>query len=243
MQPEQIPAFLRAEGCTETNNPLCFPIRLHAIPGAGKTTLLRKLRTRFPSALIYAAAHSAISSPDDTHLLPLPDQPNPCLAIDEYQILTEDDPWLTQTALLVGDPCQTNHPCPPAHFRLDVSHRFGHTTAALLTELGFPCTSSHSDTVVVLDAYDSEPSGTIIALDDVICKTLLSHGTTALHPEQVRGRTFSAVSLYVSQPLASAERHLLYIALTRHTHLLEILTTIPLTFACLSSNRQTPQPQ
>nr|WEC26234.1 triple geneblock protein 1 [Nerine potexvirus 1] len=210
-----------------TNLPLSKPVVIHSCAGAGKTTLIQTILQNHPSATAYTHSTHYASSRDlaGYNLRPFSQYtPGHLDIIDEY--LAGSIP--PTACFLFADPYQYPPTNIRAHYTSLITHRFGPTLAAYLTTLGYHITSSlpaQPTELEFLNLWDWTPSGTCITHDEHLRNLLVSHSIPTLRPCEAIGLEFPAVDYVTpSTPSRATVTHLDYIALTRHTLKLRVIT-------------------
>lgn len=213
---------LLASGYTRTEHPRApgAPIVVHAVAGAGKTTLLRGLLA-FREAEVYTAGTHDPPSLTGKHIRCVqPPTPGAFNILDEYPA------WPTYSSenwqALFADNLQHSGPTLRAHYICSLTYRFGERTAETLRALGFAITPRPSRNPCAGISWDNLYTGYIfgqvITLDLEAQKLAVAHGLKPITAEAARGLEFDITTVITTLPTLSSipERHLVYVALTRH---------------------------
>nr|WLW42346.1 triple gene block protein 1 [Lily virus X] len=202
-----------------TNLPISEPIVVHAIAGSGKTTIVRHIINAQPDLVA-----RTLGTPDPRCLsgVRILGPGGDANIVDEYPAANLSE--FPSAFLLLADPLQHRRDVKPAHYTGNLSHRFGQNTCALLSSFGIEARSEKVDFVEHVEAYTFEPVGQIIALGQDAELVLNNHSLDFLTPCQALGQTFSTVTLLSDAPLEEQDEVSRYIAITRHTEQLFILT-------------------
>nr|WMX25969.1 TGB1 [Cassava virus X] len=210
---------LKQSGFVQVRDHLQNPLVVHAVAGAGKTTLLRKLASS-TDLVIHSAAYASGNNLSG-NLIQIH---NPSVTpdiLDEYLLVQ----GYKASKLLIADPLQYSTKPPLAHFVKEETHRFGQATCDLLNSLlGIKVKSDRTDTVVIERFFQGEPEGTIIAFGDEAYNLITSHHLSPLRPCEAYGLSFPTVTVAFESEPSSYPPHLVYLALSRHTEKLIILS-------------------
>nr|AAY87149.1 triple gene block protein 1 [Lily virus X] len=192
---------------------------VHTVAGSGKTTFIRNLLIDHPQLVA-----RTYGTPDVPNLLGygIRDRHGDAHIVDEYP--AADLRSHPSVSIVFADPLQHHGEVKPAHFTCSHTHRFGKSTCSLLGTLGVHCTSDKEDSVTFAEAYLAEPVGTFIALGEDAELVLDNHRVEYFTPCQALGLTFPSVTLLTDAPIEDQPPVSRYIALTRHTDSLLILS-------------------
>nr|AOX49231.1 25 kDa triple gene block protein [Citrus yellow vein clearing virus] len=215
-----LPELLLSKNFIRTRLPLAKPIVIHAVAGAGKTQLLEEFARSSPSTKIYSPvkhhSNSLLLSPFHKAL-------SEASIVDEYPLSQIHE----NVEYIFADPIQYlgNPNLRKPHYICASSHRFGHSTAALLTKIGIETYAHKEDTVRVDNIFQAEPDGQIIACDRPTQELAARHTLDYLRPCESIGLTFPRTTILISHELtADTLTKEIYIGLTRHSNHLLILT-------------------
>nr|AAO15519.1 P49 [Peanut clump virus B] len=216
------------------------------VPGSGKSTLLKKIQRELPNSVCLLANKElkndfagvpAVFSVEEMLLSAVPSHFNVML-VDEYTLMQSAEILLLQRkveariVVLFGDREQgnTNKLTSPEWLHVPIifsnerSFRFGRQTAEFCREQGFNLQGQGQEDSVIKSEYEGEGEETDINLcfTEETRQDLLEVGVDALLVENVQGKTFSSVSLFVrgSDKSAYSNPHLRLVAVTRHRKLL-----------------------
>nr|AAO15514.1 P49 [Peanut clump virus M] len=216
------------------------------VPGSGKSTLLKRIQKELPNSVCLLANKElkndfagvpAVFSVEEMLLSAIPSHFNVML-VDEYTLMQSAEILLLQRKLearivvLFGDREQgnTNKLTSPEWLHVpivfcnDCSFRFGKQTAEFCKEQGFSLQGQGQEDEVIKGEYEGEGEETDINLcfTEETRQDLLEVGVDALLVENVQGKTFSSVSLFVreSDKSSYSNPHLRLVAITRHRKLL-----------------------
>lgn len=221
---------LSAADYVRTPLPLSHPVVIHAVAGAGKTSLLVRLLASHPEICVRTHANPSPLLLEGRRILHHDEPPTGAFNIlDEYAAAPTTHYW----DALLCDPLQ--HPpqnCLPAHYTCHFTWRFPPDTCEFLSSLGFHLNSrlppAGVPTVHPGGIFSSPLHGQVICLDQPTLSLARDHGLRPLTPHQALGQEFPTVTVLSAVPLASQPcREAVYIALTRHTHDLHVLTPDP----------------
>nr|AAO15509.1 P49 [Peanut clump virus N] len=216
------------------------------VPGSGKSTLLKTIQKELPNSVCLLANKElkndfagvpAVFSVEEMLLSAVPSHFNVML-VDEYTLMQSAEILLLQRKIearivvLFGDREQGNtnkltspewlHV--PIIFSNDSSFRFGSQTAEFCREQGFNLQGQGQDDKVIKGEYEGEGEDTDVNLcfTEETRQDLLEVGVDAFLVENVQGKTFSSVSLFVREgdKFAYSNPHLRLVAITRHRRLL-----------------------
>ncbi|AUG45969.1 TGB1 [Babaco mosaic virus] len=212
---------LTAQGFVRTNEPISEPLVVHAVAGAGKSSLVRQYISENPNSRAFT--HGVPDPPNLTgrFIRPFRGPIEGCFNIlDEYSA----EPIVGNWQVLIADPLQHKPQALTPHYIKETSHRLGSNTCALLTSLGIRVNSTRTDDFVDYSGiFDKPLFGEVIALDRPTLDLLESHGILPHCAQKVLGQEFHTTTVLSSVPLNLVrEKHLLYIALTRHKHKLHV---------------------
>ncbi|AHB87034.1 putative triple gene block protein 1 [Potexvirus nesignambrosiae] len=219
-------------GFTRTDEPISEgnQVVVHAIAGSGKTRLIKELLDAHN--FIRAYTHGPVPSRgiSGRSVIKATSQPPQGLPEGTYTILDE---YLAGPSegyhCLLADPFQYAQEPKRAHFIGTHSHRFGRNTAALLTSLGFTCSSARSDVVLHTDYWKFRPTGQAIAFQAEVCANLRANNLEHTNDTEALGKTYKEVAFYHTdwEELKEEDypdRHKLYICLTRHRSKLTLVS-------------------
>ncbi|QCG75823.1 TGB1 [Sweet potato virus F] len=203
------------------------PIVVNCVPGSGKSSFIRELIKVDSRFRAYTGGEPDFQSLTGRYLQKFEGEVDPHFIniLDEYQVVGQEH--YSKFAAIFGDPLQEIPRAlyPQATFVCNFTRRFGRETAEYLRRLGVDITSEREDKLTIEHIFSGKISGIVIAFEEVIIKLLNAHGCEFRRPQEVRGETFDKVTFICTGRRArECERHLVYIALTRHRELLQILT-------------------
>ena len=202
------------------------PLVVNCVPGSGKSTLIRELILQDSRFVAYTGGEADFPSLTARYIRKFEsevEEDKLCI-LDEYQVV--DPIHYSKFVVLFGDPQQAFLQRPPlANFTCIVSHRFGKNTAYYLRKSGIDVVSDKEDKFSIDYIFTGKIVGVVVAFESAVLKLLDSHNCAYLQPKDIRGCTFEKVT-YVTTgtSLATCERHLAYICVTRHTEELLILS-------------------
>ncbi|BBJ21447.1 triple gene block 1 [Dioscorea virus A] len=201
---------------------------VHGVPGCGKTRLLKEIIEEFDFVVCFTAGSETYKSQLGSEISKVSEDsvvPEGKIGIlDEYNIFKGD---LQKFKVLIGDPYQSIHKSLSCNLLNLESKRFGKETCLLLSNLNFKVKSQKVDKVKIENIFPSEPVGQVICLDSEVETLCKSYHLDYLNPCEAQGKTFKEVTVLTSTQLSKVPRVPLYIALTRHSDLLLILTPYP----------------
>ncbi|AIZ76620.1 triple gene block protein 1 [Elderberry carlavirus B] len=213
-------------GFIRVNNNCSGVYVFHCVPGAGKSTLIRSILNcdsrfqafTFGKADLQNLEGRRIKGPSEAIL------EGKLNIVDEY---TEGNWEQFNPVAIFGDPIQSANldRVRPCSFICRETRRFGKSTCKLLKGLGFEVNSNLEDTVLTGDIFTVEPEGLIIAFEHEVKELLRAHNCEFHEPCAIRGLTAEVVTfITASDCIAQDLSHLFYIALTRHTKKLIVLS-------------------
>nr|QCT25585.1 triple gene block 1 [Yam virus Y] len=201
---------------------------VHGVPGCGKTKLLKEIIEEFDFVVCFTAGSETYKSQLGSEISKVSEDsvvPEGKIGIlDEYNIFQGS---LQKFKVLIGDPHQSIHKSLNCNLLNIESRRFGKETCSLLSNLNFKVESRKEDRVRIENIFPSEPIGQVICLDSEVENLCTSYHLDYLTPCEAQGKTFKEVTVLTSTQLCEVPRVPLYIALTRHSELLLILTPYP----------------
>ncbi|AAK97523.1 25 kDa triple gene block protein [Indian citrus ringspot virus] len=212
--------LLESKAFTRTRLPLSKPIVVHAVAGAGKTSLLENYARINPAARIY----TPIAQQSNSLLLsPFTQSLEQADIVDEYPLSTLHP----GVEYVLADPIQYlgSKDLLKPHYICPTTHRFGHSTAEFLTSLGIETYAHKPDRLTIANIFKTEPHGQVIACDLDTQQLAARHSLDYLRPCQSIGKTFKDTTILISHELnRDTLTKEIYIALTRHTNSVTILT-------------------
>ncbi|ANW11493.1 TGB1 [Senna mosaic virus] len=208
-------------GFERTKVPISEPLVVHAVAGSGKTSLVRSFIKDYNVARAYT--HGV---PDPQNLegkfIQAYKQPNPT----HFNILDEycAEPLTSGWQVVLADPLQHRGTFLEPHYIKRVSHRIPKSTEEILEKAGFQIKAVKEAGVCShTGIFEGPLRGKLITLDRTVQDLLVNHGLSPSCPTEVLGQEFPVVTLFSSSPLNEVKaKHLLYIALTRHTKELHV---------------------
>lgn len=203
------------------------PIVVNCVPGSGKSFFIRTLICEDSRFRAYTGGVPDFQNLTGRYLRRFEGSVDPQFIniLDEYQAV--DPVHYPKFAAVFGDPLQEipKSVYPQASFVGNSTQRFGQETALYLRKLGVDITSEREDKLDIEYIFSGKIVGVVIAFEEEIIRLLSSHGCPFRRPQEVRGETFDRVTFVCTGKRATeCERHLVYIALTRHRNQLRILT-------------------
>nr|AJS10752.1 triple gene block protein 1 [Sweet potato chlorotic fleck virus] len=203
------------------------PIVVNCVPGSGKSHFIRTLVSGDSRFRAYTGGVPDFQNLTGRYLRKFEGSVDPQYIniLDEYQVI--DSVHYPKFAVIFGDPLQEipKPSYPQASFVGNITRRFGKETALYLSKLGVDITSEREDKLDIEYIFSGKLVGVVIAFEEEVVKLLNSHGCPFRRPQEVRGETFDRVTFVCTGRRATeCERHLVYIALTRHRDQLKILT-------------------
>nr|QFZ79274.1 triple gene block protein 1 [Sweet potato chlorotic fleck virus] len=203
------------------------PIVVNCVPGSGKSHFIRTLITGDSRFRAYTGGVPDFQNLTGRYLRKFEGSVDPQFIniLDEYQAV--DPVHYSKFAAIFGDPLQEipKSIYPQASFVCNATKRFGKETVLYLNKLGVDITSEREDKLDIEYIFSGKIVGIVIAFEEEIIKLLSSHSCSFRRPQEVRGETFDRVTFVCTgRRVTECERHLVYIALTRHRDQLKILT-------------------
>lgn len=211
--------LLSSQGFEKTALPISRPLVIHAVAGAGKTSLVNNFLASNLSVQVVTVGKLPTSSLTYSENSVIDD--NSIRILDEYQSCSSRENF----DVLLGDPLQgSSFPILTPHYVKHETHRFGTETCELLKAIGVHVVSNKTDIVDVRGIVGSEPEGCVLTLDKAGKDYLSSFGVASKCPFEVLGETFDTVTVLLTERLSSYPRHALYVAFSRHSRKLILLT-------------------
>lgn len=203
------------------------PIVVNCVPGSGKSFFIKSLIKEDSRFRAFTGGEPEFQNLVGRYLRRFEGTVDPQFIniLDEYQAV--DPVHYPKFAAIFGDPLQEipRSISPQASFVSNITRRFGRETATYLVKLGVDISSEREDKLSIEYIYSGEITGVVIAFESEVIRLLNSHSCKFKRPEEVRGETFEEVTfICTGRKVTECERHLVYIALTRHRKQLKILT-------------------
>nr|UEV87774.1 triple gene block protein 1 [Sweet potato chlorotic fleck virus] len=203
------------------------PIVVNCVPGSGKSFFIKTLIKEDSRFRAFTGGEPEFQNLTGRYLRKFEGTVDPQFIniLDEYQAV--DPVHYSKFAAIFGDPLQEipRSVLPQASFVSSITRRFGKETAAYLVKLGVDISSEREDKLSIEYIYSGEIIGIVIAFESEVTQLLNLHSCKFKRPEEVRGETFEEVTfICTGRKVTECERHLVYIALTRHRNQLKILT-------------------
>nr|QED43065.1 TGB1 [Garlic common virus] len=222
----RITDLLTEAGFIRTEQPISYPIIVHAVPGAGKTTLLKKI-AKTEGISVYTLTNSVHSDLGGQLIQKFEGKIEGRInLLDEYLF---EDVDISAFDLVLSDPFQSSiKPKLRAHFINNKSLRFGEEIATYLREIGFDIQGNQgiSSEIKVSGLFEGEVRGKVIVLDQIVQDLLIKHNTVGSFPCEVAGLEFEEVTVLSSKGTLSANdsnSSSIFIALTRASKSLNVL--------------------
>nr|QZI85217.1 MAG: triple gene block protein 1 [Zhejiang betaflexivirus 1] len=202
------------------------PIVVNCVPGSGKSHFIRTLIGGDSRFRAFTGGVPDFQNLTGRFLRKFEGSVDPQFIniLDEYQAV--DPVHYPKFAAIFGDPLQEipKSIYPQASFVGNATKRFGKQTVLYLNKLGIDITSEREDKFDIEYIFSGKLIGVVIAFEEEIIRLLSSHGCPFRRPQEVRGETFDRVTFVCTGRRATeCERHLVYIAITRHRDQLKIL--------------------
>nr|QED43060.1 TGB1 [Garlic common virus] len=222
----RITNLLTEAGFVRTEQPVSYPIIVHAVPGAGKTTLLKEI-AKTEGVSVYTLTNSVHSDIGGQLIKKFEGKLEGKINILDEYLFQEVD--ISAFDLVLSDPFQSSiKPKFRAHYINNKSFRFGEEIAAFLRTIGFDIQGNHEiqSEVKVSGLFEGEVRGKIIVLDQPVQDLLVRHNTVGSFPCEVAGLEFEEVTVLSSKDTLSASdpnSSSVFIALTRARKSLNVL--------------------
>ncbi|QED43070.1 TGB1 [Garlic common virus] len=222
----RITDLLTEAGFVRTEQPINYPIIVHAVPGAGKTTLLRTI-AKLEGVSVYTLTDAVHSDIGGQLIKKFEGKVEGKINIlDEYLFRDTD---ISAFDLVLSDPFQS--PIRPkfrAHFIKNRSFRFGEEIATYLRGIGFDVQGNQEvkSEVKVSGLFEGEVRGKVIVLDQLVQDLLIKHNSVGSFPCEVAGLEFEEVTVLSSESALNANSQnssSVFIALTRASKTLNVL--------------------
>nr|WAB21408.1 triple gene block protein 2 [Banmivirus BanMMV] len=209
---ERLKQSIESFGFVATNNPITDKIVIHGVAGCGKSTLTKELIKDSNFNVVNAL------SDEKFDLTGRYIRREPIASVDKINVLDE---YLSVDnhegfQVLLADPFQYNQKPYLANYINRKSHRFKKELVPILSELGIEVEVEEGGLNIIRgSAYDIEPKGKVICIEEEVARYVSEHGLDILYPRCVQGQEFEVVTFYHREELKELCRSDLYIALTR----------------------------
>nr|WAB21223.1 triple gene block protein 2 [Banmivirus BanMMV] len=195
-----------------TDNPITDKIIIHGVAGCGKSTLTRELVKDSNFNVVNALSNERFNLTGQYIKKEPIALENKINVLDEYLSIDNHEGF----QVLLADPFQYNQKPYLANYIKSKSHRFKKELVPILSELGIEVEVEEEGLNIIKgSAYDIEPKGQIICIEEEVAKYVAEHNLEVYHPCCVQGQEFEAVTFYHRKGLQEISRSDLYIALTR----------------------------
>nr|WAB21243.1 triple gene block protein 2 [Banmivirus BanMMV] len=217
---EKLKKLIEDNGFLATGNAITDKIVIHGVAGCGKSTLAKALIKDENYNVVNPLSSEAFDITGryiKREIVTFNDKIN---VLDEYLSVDCHDGF----QVLLADPFQYKKTPYLANYIKRSSHRFKKELIPLLLEIEIEAEAESEGLHIIKgSAYEEEPRGTIITLEEEVAKYVSGHGLSINYPDCVQGLEFETVTLYHCKNLCELERSGLYIALTRAKNELRIL--------------------
>lgn len=217
---EKLKQLIENFGFTATEHTITDKIVIHGVAGSGKSALTKELVKDNNFNVVNTLSKEEFNLSGQyiqRDLVTFDDKIN---VLDEYLSIDHHEGF----QVLLADPFQYKKIPYKANYIKRKSHRFKKELVPLLSELGVDVdTEEEGLNIVKGSAYEIEPEGKLIAIEEDVIEYVLKHGLNICYPECVQGQEFESVTIYHSKALKELERSELYTALTRVKKELRIL--------------------
>nr|WAB21303.1 triple gene block protein 2 [Banmivirus BanMMV] len=209
---EKLKQLIESSGFVATNNPITDRIIIHGVAGSGKSTLTKELIKDSNFNVVNALSDEKfdlVGRYISKEPIALAGKIN---VLDEYLSVDNHEGF----QVLLADPFQYIHKPYPANYIKKESHRFKKELVPILLELGIEVeVEKEGLNIIKGSAYDIEPEGQVICVEEEVAEYVSKHGLEIHHPRCVQGKEFEVVTFYYKEELKELDRSDLYIALTR----------------------------
>nr|ABW25055.1 26K protein [Foxtail mosaic virus] len=204
------------------------PLVIHAVAGAGKTTLLRSL-LELPGVEVFTGGEHDPPNLSGKYIrCAAPPVAGAYNILDEYPAYPNwrSQPW----NVLIADNLQYKEPTARAHYTCNRTHRLGQLTVDALCRVGFDITFAGTQTedygFQEGHLYTSQFYGQVISLDTQAHKIAVRHGLAPLSALETRGLEFDETTVITTKTSLEEvkDRHMVYVALTRHRRTCHLYT-------------------
>nr|WAB21253.1 triple gene block protein 2 [Banmivirus BanMMV] len=217
---EKLKNLIEANGFLATGNDIIDKIIIHGVAGSGKSTLTKALAEDESYNVVNVLSKEEFDLAGRYIKKEIVTFDNKINVLDEYLSIDCHDGF----QVLLADPFQYKKTPYPANYIKKKSHRFKKELIPLLLEIGIEAEAEKEGLHIIKgSAYEKEPKGKIIAIEDDVIEYVLKHGLSICYPSCVQGQEFGIVTFYHCKELRELERSELYIALTRVKDELRIL--------------------
>lgn len=209
---ENLKQLIESFGFVATNNPITDKIIIHGVAGCGKSTLTKELVKDSNFNVVNALSNEKFNLIGQYIKKEPVALENKINVLDEYLSIDDHEGF----QVLLADPFQYIQKPLLANYIKRRSHRFKKELVPILLELGIEVEVEEEGLNIIKgSAYDVEPKGQIICIEDEVTKYVSKHGLDVYHPCCTQGQEFETVTIYHKKELKELRRSDLYIALTR----------------------------
>lgn len=209
---ENLKQLIESFGFVATDNPITDKIIIHGIAGCGKSTLTKELVKDSNFNVVNALSNEEFNLTGQYIKKEPVALENKINVLDEYLSINNHEGF----QVLLADPFQYIQKPYLANYIKRKSHRFKKELVPILLELGIEVeVEKEGLNIIKGSAYDIEPKGRIICIEDEVAKYVSKHNLDVHYPCCTQGQEFEAVTIYHKEELKKLKRSDLYIALTR----------------------------
>nr|UTM72619.1 triple gene block protein 2 [Banmivirus BanMMV]UTM72629.1 triple gene block protein 2 [Banmivirus BanMMV]UUL90892.1 triple gene block protein 2 [Banmivirus BanMMV] len=217
---EKLKLLIENFGFTATDSPITSQIVIHGVAGSGKSTLTKELAKDTNFNVVNILSKEEFNLAGQFISKSLATFENKINVLDEYLAVNSHEGF----QVLLADPFQYKKKPYPANYIKNKSHRFKKELIPILSEISIELEAEKEGLEVVKgSAYEIEPEGQIISVEEDVSEYVEKHGLQVHNSNCVQGQEFEVVTFYHNKDLRELNRSEVYIALTRVKTKLKIL--------------------
>lgn len=209
---ESLKQLIENFGFLATDSPIKERIVIHGVAGCGKSTFTKELIKDSNFNVVNALSDEKFNLTGQYIKKELTTFADKINVLDEYLSVDNHEGF----QILLADPFQYTQRPYIANYIKKKSHRFRKELVPILSELEIEVEAEEEGLKIIKgSAYDVEPKGRVICVEEEVAKYVSKHGLDISFPCCVQGLEFEVVTFYHREELRKLSRSDLYIALTR----------------------------